>query len=138
MYNILSKMPTSEAQKRACRNYYKRIMDDPVKRQLHLEKMRVVSKERREKIKKEHPEKIEYERIRATHDYHTWKKDITKNDPEKYREYLFKARVKYWYKLRETKTAKDYDKALRKCRINNPDFYEKLLPALEKMNAEDD
>lgn len=130
-------MPTSEAQKRASRNYYVKCMDDPVKREKLLNRMRENAKKRSERIKVEKPEEIEYNRIRASDTYYKWKKRVQKEEPEKYREYLFNSRVKYWNKLRETKTAKEYDKAINKCKVNNPTFYEKLIVELEKLKSQD-
>lgn len=130
-------MPTSEAQKRANKKYYEKLMSDPVTREITLKKMRESTKKANEKRMKEHPEELEYKRIRSRQQYEKWRDDVKQNKPEEYREYLNKARVKYWMKQRETKTAKEFEAGMRKLKFNSPVFYEIVKAEVEKKQAKE-
>ena len=130
-------MVTSEAQKKANRRYYEKCMADPVKKDELYKRMRVNTKNREERIKENNPEELEYRRIRASAHYQNWKKQLKETNPEGYREYLDKARLRYWINLRETRTAKDYERLMRKLKNNSPPFYERVMKELELLKIKE-
>lgn len=115
----------SNAQKRATKKYMEKLYADPEKKEELLTKARLTQQRQRDRIK-ENSEKHQEQKAKSRERYVKWKDNAIKNNPEQYKQYLFRCRVRHWNKIKETKSPAEFDLLMVKLQRNRPDFHRQL------------